>query len=170
VKQVGTFISVGNAVQPFPRIFDIVESVADILPEPVLIQHGNTVYNNPRFECVDFIDMDTFSAMVEEAKVIIIHAGAGSVMHAIHAGKKPIVVPRLSENSEHIDNHQLEFASALAEEGKIYIASDATSLKNAVHYVMAEKSALDGQENKNILIEEVDRLFIELSETVDSEN
>lgn len=39
---------------------------------------------------------------------VITHGGTGAIIGAVKAGKKVIVVPRLSSYGEHVDDHQLQ--------------------------------------------------------------
>ena len=43
------------------------------------------------------------------------HAGAGIISAALAAGRKPIVVPRRAALGEHVDDHQHQLASKLAD-------------------------------------------------------
>lgn len=133
-----TFVSVGNAKQSFVRLLDAVAACADQLPQPVVIQHGHTPFIHSACEAHPFLDMDLFVSYVREAAVVIVHAGAGSVLHAIREGKVPIVMPRRAEFGEHVDDHQQELAAALAGEGKIVVVDDnAESLMPAVEKALA---------------------------------
>jgi UDP-N-acetylglucosamine transferase subunit ALG13 len=41
-----------------------------------------------------------------ESDVVITHAGIGSAVSALRAGKRPVLVPRRKHFKEHIDDHQ----------------------------------------------------------------
>jgi beta-1,4-N-acetylglucosaminyltransferase len=56
---------------------------------------------------------------IDSASIIISHAGAGTALDALRANKKLIVVP----NESLLDNHQLELAKKLADEGYCLMAS-----------------------------------------------
>jgi len=131
-SDMSTFISIGNAKQSFTRFFELVDRVSSLLPVPVCVQHGHTQYENVDFETIDFVDMETFSRRISEAEVVILHAGAGSVIHAIKANKKPIIIPRESQYGEHVDDHQLEFSEKLAELDKVFVARNERDLALAV--------------------------------------
>ena len=60
------------------------------------------------------------------------HAGAGSVLLALAAGKRPVVVPRLARLGEAVDDHQLVFARHLAGTGTVTIVEDLAELVPAV--------------------------------------
>ena len=127
-----TFVSIGNAKQQFPRFFEIVDSVSLLLPKPVIIQSGHTDYHNVEFQVIPFIEMTQFAEFVAEAQLLILHSGAGSIIHAVQSGKKPIVIPRLSKYGEHVDDHQLELAQHLATAGKVYLVQNTEDMQIAV--------------------------------------
>ncbi len=127
-----TFVSVGNAIQPFSRLIDGVIAIADQLPQPVVIQYGHTtLLGSDGINAFAFMNMDEFIAQVTSAELLIMHAGAGSLIHAIQAGKVPVVMPRLSDLGEHVDNHQVEFTSALAGNRSIVVAHSVAELLDA---------------------------------------
>lgn len=123
-----TFVSLGNAHQPFRRLLDEVARIAPQLPQPVLVQYGHTVFDSPACQTTAFMDMEVFVQHVQQAELLILHAGAGSVIHAVQAGKVPVVMPRRVALGEHVNDHQLQFARMLAENKKIVLAEDPSSL------------------------------------------
>lgn len=127
-----TFVSVGNAIQSFHRLLNEVIRLESILPKPLIIQYGHTLFNSDGSKAVQFLAMSEFERLVFEAKLLIFHAGAGSVMHAVHAGKIPVVMARRSVFAEHVDDHQVEFADALEKAGRVIVAHDVTDLATAV--------------------------------------
>ena len=65
---------------------------------------------------------------VAAADVVVTHAGVGSVLMALRAGRCPVVVPRLGSLGEHIDDHQVEFARRLADRGLVVLAEPGAAL------------------------------------------
>jgi UDP-N-acetylglucosamine transferase subunit ALG13 len=61
---------------------------------------------------------------IRAARVVVTHAGAGSVLTCLVAGKRPIVVPRLSRYGETSDNHQLAFGRRLHEIGLVTLVEN----------------------------------------------
>ncbi len=49
--------------------------------------------------------------------MVIAHAGVGSALTALEAGRLPILVPRLERFGEHVDDHQLQIADHLQNRG-----------------------------------------------------
>ncbi|MEW5771875.1 MAG: glycosyltransferase [Pseudomonadota bacterium] len=132
-----TFVSVGNATQPFRRLLDEVARLAAALPQPVVVQHGATPFHADSCRAIPFVDMNEFEHLMASSNLLILHAGAGSVIHAVRAGKVPVVMPRRALFGEHIDDHQIEFARALAAVGRVVLAYESEQLGDAVHRAMA---------------------------------
>jgi exopolysaccharide biosynthesis glucuronosyltransferase PssE len=126
-----TFVTVGNATQPFPRLLRAVGSLAGELPKPIVIQRGHTQFANAGVETFDFIQTDEYLDFLTRATLVISHAGAGTIIHAARAGVRPVVVPRLKRFGEHIDDHQSELAEALGRAGKVYPVLDIDDLGRA---------------------------------------
>jgi UDP-N-acetylglucosamine transferase subunit ALG13 len=136
-----TFVSVGNATQSFQRLLDAVCEIAANLPQPVVVQYGSlSDFNCKHCQCVAFMDMQEFESQVAEADLLILHAGAGSVINAIKAGKVPIVMPRRVKLGEHIDDHQLEFARELSKAGSVVLCEDTSFLSSAVTEALSRQS------------------------------
>ncbi|MDI6654714.1 MAG: glycosyltransferase, partial [Candidatus Hydrothermarchaeota archaeon] len=68
----------------------------------------------------------------KEARIVISHGGAGSIIFALRSGKPVVVVPRLKKFDEHVNDHQLELAKQLEREGKIIGAYDIEELDKAI--------------------------------------
>ena len=127
-----TFVSVGNATQPFDRLLKAVCAIVAHLPSPVIIQTGCADCACGGASSRKFVAMDEFERLIDEASLAVMHAGAGSVIHAVRAGKVPVVMPRRSKYGEHVDDHQIEFARQLAQVGLVVVAEEPEGLHAAV--------------------------------------
>ena len=143
-----TFVSVGNAKQPFDRLLKAVKAVTGKLPPPITVQYGHNDFVDPRFNCVDFLKMETFQELVNSSDLLILHGGAGSVITALQAGKRPVVMARRPELGEHVDGHQIEFVTELEKTGKVTLAEDADSLAAAIEAVLGERNTGIGSEQQ----------------------
>ena len=139
-----TFVTVGNATQPFGRLLEAVErlAVAGALPEPVVVQSGH----NARFAsraCVvhPFLKMEEFEERVGAATLVIGHAGAGTIVHALAAGRMPVVMPRRAKYGELIDDHQADFVRRLVSERRVVAAWEPADLAAAIVIARAARPA-----------------------------
>jgi len=156
-----TFVSVGNARQPFSRLLSAIDDLAAVLPSPVTVQYGNNKYNNSKYNCVDFLDIDDFNKNISISDLVIIHAGAGSIITALTSGKVPVVMPRRKEYGEHVDDHQIEFVNELADNGLIIIAENEISLSSSIAKAK-ELNASYQKEETNTLVQLVSEAVQEL--------
>ncbi len=89
------------------------------IKEKVVVQAGCTKYESPNMEIFDLIPADQFDDLVSKARLIITHAGAGSILSAVKKGKVVIAAPRLKKYGEHTNDHQLQIAKEFADDGYI---------------------------------------------------
>lgn len=142
-----TFVSLGNALQPFTRLLEGISRLATRFPQPVIVQHGHTPFRDGACQLVLFLGMQEFIEHVRKADLLIMHAGAGSIMHAVEAGKVPVVMPRRAAFGEHVNDHQVEFAQALAEAGKVVMANTPDDLARAAEEAMARQKLMQVKHN-----------------------
>jgi UDP-N-acetylglucosamine transferase subunit ALG13 len=136
---VSTFVTVGNARQPFARMLRAVVVIADDLPGPLFVQSGATPFHDSRFEIEPFLSIAEFERRVAQSELVITHAGAGSVITAVRAGKVPVVVPRLAVEGEHVDDHQTEFARELARAGRVVAVENVSDILAGVREARARQ-------------------------------
>ena len=84
------------------------------LTEDIIVQNGHTKYASSYFQMQPFIQPDLLDQLYDEARIIITHAGTGSIIKGLKKGKKIIAIARLEKNGEHIDDHQLEILNEFA--------------------------------------------------------
>jgi UDP-N-acetylglucosamine transferase subunit ALG13 len=104
-----TFVVLGNMDVPFQRLVDIVLESAEFLPKPILIQGKNIRLKSISnvVIIVESLPFTEFNDILANSKVIISHAGVGSIVQSLKSGKRPILIPRRSKFNEHINDHQL---------------------------------------------------------------
>jgi len=154
-----TFISIGNSKQKFTRFFNAIHSVIELLPEPIIVQSGYTPFVNNRCNILPFVSMPEFESLVKSSTILIFHAGAGSVIHALQNGRTPIVIPRVSKFGEHIDDHQVEFACFLGNLGKVLVANNNQELRDILSNPKYEQYFASNSKDQLHLQEEIKRIF-----------
>lgn len=121
-------VTVGTERFPFERALRSAVAALEKGTE-VVWQTGHTPVNTP----LPGVHQQWWPAhelreAVEAADVVVTHAGVGSVLMALRAGRCPVVVPRLGSLGEHIDDHQVEFARRLADRGLVVLAEPGAAL------------------------------------------
>lgn len=109
------FVTVGTNEAPFDRLVEGVDALN--LDEELVVQHGPSAIRPRGAECHDFLAFDQIVEFIRAARVVISHAGVGSVLVALANDKHPVVVPRLRQFGEAVDDHQLAFARRLHRDG-----------------------------------------------------
>ena len=89
------------------------DEISSRLPEPILIQRGYSTYLPKNVKSFDFIPFGQIKEFFREAKIVISHAGIGTIILCQKFGTPLIIVPRRKEYGEHLNNHQLEIVEAL---------------------------------------------------------
>ncbi len=129
-----TFVTVGNMRKSFIRLIDAVLEHKDILSEPIVIQHGHSsARSNDDCLWVPFMNMEEFERAIYTSDILIMHAGSGSLIHTILAGKIPVIMPRQKKHDEHVDDHQIELAQAFSGKNKTVISMKADDLPGAIN-------------------------------------
>lgn len=93
----------------------LVEKMIAIIPRSVevLWQTGATdtsglpILARPSVPTAELLDA------LRRADVVVAHAGTGSALAALEAGKCPVLVPRQAIFGEHVDDHQVQVAAEL---------------------------------------------------------
>ncbi len=128
------FVTLGSQKFQFDRLLKALDELADQgkLGEEILAQSGVSTYQPKNFPCEPFMDPERFSECVARADIVIAHAGTGTVIRAVNAGKKVIVVPRLARYGEHVDDHQTEMAEVFSQKGMILTCTDCGELEDRI--------------------------------------
>ena len=120
------FITVGTQI-PFDRLLQMVDSIAPRLGgEEIVAQGCAGSYVPANFTTV------RFEALLREARVVVAHAGIGTIMSAIEARKPIVIVPRQASLGEHRNDHQLATAAYMASRTGLSVAHDADELMRAI--------------------------------------
>jgi exopolysaccharide biosynthesis glucuronosyltransferase PssE len=123
-------VTTGTNETPFDRLVAAAGMLAG--DERVVVQHGSSRLRPAGVELVDFLAFDELAALVEAARVVVTHAGVGSVMLALRRGSSPIMMPRRAMFGEAVDDHQATFARRIARTGAVRLVEDAAALVAAV--------------------------------------
>jgi UDP-N-acetylglucosamine transferase subunit ALG13 len=118
--------TIGTNEQPFDRLIRAARELAG--EEHLLVQHGSSLEPHGRGEWVDFLSFDELAERARGARVVVCHAGVGSIMLARRCGHRPVVVPRRHHLGEAVDDHQLFLARRLAQSGIVTLVEDVADL------------------------------------------
>lgn len=111
------FLTVGTNHARFDRLLEAFRDWDG--HEELVVQHGPSTVRPAHASCCDFLSFDENVELMEAARVVVTHAGVGSVLLALEHAKRPVVVARLHRFGEAVDDHQLAFGARLAREGLV---------------------------------------------------
>jgi len=87
-----------------------------IIREKVIVQNGFTEFPSRYLEYRPFLPVEELDQLYSEARIIISHAGSGSLLKGLKMGKKIIAIPRMPKYGEVVDDHQLEILEEFEKE------------------------------------------------------
>lgn len=147
------FVILGTQDKEFPRLLQAIEKWIEEykITERIVVQAGQTKYKSDKMEILDFIDMDSFEKLIEEASVVLTHGGVGTIITALNHGKTVIATPRLAKYHEHHNDHQTQIIEAFEEKGHLIYLRDLDKIQEAM--IQAETfKPLPYQSNRDNLV------------------
>lgn len=123
------FVTVGTDL-PFDRLVRVVDEWAGASGrKDVFAQIGSSRWAPPHLPHSTFLPPDEFTRRFAEARVIVAHAGMGTILSALRWEKPILVMPRRAALGEQRNDHQLATARRLAAIGKVNVAMDEAELR-----------------------------------------
>ncbi|NEK59056.1 glycosyltransferase family 28 [Geodermatophilus sabuli] len=120
-------VTVGTAAEfPFGRLIDRLAPLlapdgplagATGRPVEVLWQTGCTPTGHLPIDAVPFVDSGDLAAAMRVADLVVAHAGVGSALTALAAGRRPVLAARSAALGEAGDDHQPQLADELQRRG-----------------------------------------------------
>ncbi len=149
------FVIVGTDTHPFNRLLEWVDEAIEkkIIKDRVIAQIGNSTYKPKNYEYSHFFSYEDMKKLLKKSKLIIAHAGAGTVIDALSLNKKLIVVPRRKKFNEHTDDHQVELAKLLAKEKKCVVAFSKKEFFESIERIRNDKIDIKVKKPKGIINE-----------------
>jgi UDP-N-acetylglucosamine transferase subunit ALG13 len=129
---------VGNHYQGFERLVAAADRLAGQGTEEFIAQTGtsNLVPRHMRYE--KYFSTSQAQAFIRQARLVIAHAGIGTIITAQKDGTPLILVPRRKKHGEHNNDHQMEIVTMLQQEKRagISIADPLENLEDCVTAVL----------------------------------
>lgn len=127
------FFTLGTEKYPFWRLVEAAERLAQLRPEErIFVQIGNHPQPPRGCDWVRFLAFEEFDRCIERARVVVSHAGAGTILTCAMRGRVPLVLKRERARGEHVDSHQSQLARRMSELGRIVLAESTEELIAAI--------------------------------------
>lgn len=121
------FLTLGTQL-PFDRLVKTVDQVAATLDEDIFGQIGHGTYVPEHFQSAATLSPQAFSERVSAARIIIGHAGIGTLLSSKTHGKPVVMMARRHALGEHRNDHQHATATQLSRVPGVYVFEDAPGL------------------------------------------
>ena len=126
------FVTMGTQKFQMNRLVKAADELAEQISEEVFVQKGWSDYVPKHCRYTDFMDVTDYNRQISECSVLVTHAGVGTIVYGINAGKPIVVVPRLNKYLEHVDDHQLQIAEAFSSKGCVLCCEEVDRLKEFI--------------------------------------
>ena len=115
---------------PFDRLIRILDDLAPLLDEEIVAQVHQSSFCPQHIKTVSFLPPDEFDTLFGQARLIVSHAGMGTILTALQQEKPIIIFPRIAALGEHRNEHQLATTAKMRERGWVYVAQEREELKD----------------------------------------
>jgi len=124
------FLTVGTWRVGYNRLVKAVDDLigSGVITEDVIAQTGYGSYKPKKMTALEFCSPTEFRDLIGKARLVISHAGMGTIIETVQLLKPLIAVPRRRSLGEVDNDHQFTTAKQLETEGKILVAYEVSDL------------------------------------------
>lgn len=136
-------VTVGTTYHTFDRLMGWLERWLEQHRDDVrmVVQHGPSRLPAGA-EGFAMCAQEELLELIRRSDVVVTQGGPGGIMDSRNCGIMPIVVPRLPQLNEVVDDHQVRFCRHLARSGLIRLAEDEPTLHAALDAAVAGPTQL----------------------------
>ena len=146
------YVTTGTHPIPFDRLIAAMEAFARTTSEEVIIQAGASEIAIQYAKHLTFISWDDSRRYIQSARVVVAQAGVGTLIDAISVNARIIIWPRLGRYGEAANDHQLEIANVLNEQGRVLMVNSAEELTAALSRDLLPASNADGNKGGRLIV------------------
>lgn len=156
-------VTLGTQDKSFKRLLNAVQKCIDdkVINEEVVVQTGCTKYNSKDMKIFDLMSQEQLDKYRKQARIIITHAGVGSILDSLRLDKKIIAAARLKKYHEHTNDHQLQILNNFANDGyiiKLENFDDLSSILNNIDSFNPKKYDGNNEKIKNMIVEFIESI------------
>lgn len=156
------FVTVGTQL-PFDRMVKAVDAWAgEHAGVTAFAQTGPAEYCPRHLTAEESITPERFDELMRSCRVIVAHAGMGSILTALSLGKPIVIMPRKASLGEQRNEHQAATASRFEGRAGVLVARDEEAVAETLD------RALAGAEGGSIAPHAQDSLIAAVREVIDS--
>lgn len=113
----------------FDRLIEAVDRLAPSLEMEVIAQTGMGTYAPEHMTARQRIAPEEFEQLVSQSKLIVSHAGIGTVLTAMRFSKPIVLFPRRLDHGEHRNDHQVATVKNLDGRPGLLVAYEESDLE-----------------------------------------
>jgi UDP-N-acetylglucosamine transferase subunit ALG13 len=121
------FVTVGS-VLPFDRLVRAADEWAGRAEVEIFFQIGAGAYLPKNGAWVRTMSSASYASTMKIARLLVAHAGMGSILQALDSGCPMLLLPRIREFGEVTTDHQIHTAARLSGIAGLNVAYDTASL------------------------------------------
>lgn len=138
------FVTIGSLF-PFDRLIKTIDDLVPAWPEEqFLAQIGEGTYEPKNMRFLRMLTATEFNDAVKSSRLIVAHAGMGSVITAMETNIPIVIVPRRMEFDEHTTDHQMATARWLAGRKGVYVVLEDASIRDVIDQALSDGAAAGG--------------------------
>tara|TARA_B100002049_G_scaffold211589_1_gene174802 strand:- start:1606 stop:2091 length:486 start_codon:yes stop_codon:yes gene_type:complete len=122
------FVTTGTQ-EPFDRLVAFIDQWSQTIDEELVVQATVKAYQPKYIKLTPFIEPELFERYFNTARLIIGHAGMGTIISSLVALKVLIVIPRSAAKGEHRNEHQMATAKKMDELNYVRVAFNIEELR-----------------------------------------
>lgn len=128
------FVAVGTQKFQLNRLLKAVDDLVEQgqLEGEVFAQVGHSDYTPRNYGYQSFLSKDDFQDCISRCDLLITHSGVATIIAGLKQNKPVLVVPRLAQFGEHVDDHQIQIAKSFSEKNLLLMCQDVEQLAQTV--------------------------------------
>ena len=130
VRECMIFVVVGTQKFQLNRLLKKIDDLIEngVIEEEVFAQIGHTDYVPMHYRYKRFLEKEKFEQIMEQCDILITHSGVGSIISGLSHHKPVIVVSRLPQYGEHVDDHQIGIAETFSKLNYVLVCREQDDL------------------------------------------
>lgn len=145
------FLTLGTQL-PFDRLVEALDTAAAGLDEEIIAQTGQGSYQPASFTAVATLSPAQFEDTLARARVVVSHAGIGTILTGLKHRKPLILMARKAQFGEHRNDHQLATLRQFAAVSGIHVAENSDDLARLLRDEALAPLQPDGNAQRDSLI------------------
>lgn len=151
------FVTLGTQDKQFVRLIEAVNKINT--DEQIVAQVGSTNCSKLKLrdniKIYDYLSDNEFDKYMNNARIIITHAGVGTIIKGLKLNKTMIVAARLKKYKEHVNDHQLQILDNFSKEGYIIPLHNFEDLPKLIEMKFIPKEFKSNNKNFNDKLENI---------------